>query len=173
MRMSERKGQEEIVGFVAIVLLVTVIAIIFLGISANKEPATQKESKDISRFLESVMIYTTDCALGYEPNYLTPKDLLKECYSNKGKKCLDEKEVCSALNETMLLVLGSSWTVGEEAKTKGYLFKSVYSKNSSKLDGEEILKLGKGNCSSGSYIEGDNFFSVYPGTITSSLRICY
>ena len=81
--------------------------------------------------------------------------------------------MCSALNETMLLVLGSSWTVGEEAKTKGYLFKSVYSKNSSKLDGEEILKLGKGNCSSGSYIEGDNFFSVYPGTITSSLRICY
>lgn len=173
MKTFERKGQEEIVGFVAIALLVTVVAVVFLVISANKESGVQKESKDISRFLESSMIYTTDCALGYEPNYLTPKDLLKECYSNKGKKCLDDKEVCSALNETMLLILDRSWTVGPEAKTKGYSFKSVYSKNSSKMDGEEILILGKGNCSSGVYIGGDSFFSVYPGTITSSLRLCY
>lgn len=171
--ISQRKGQEEIVGFVAIVLLVSVIALIFLGISANKEPVMQKESRDINRFLESSMLYTTNCALGYEPNYLTPKDLLKECYSNKGKKCLDEKEVCSVLNESMQSILDSSWTVGSDAKTKGYLFKAIYSKNSSKMDGEEIIKFVKGNCSSGSYIEGDNFFSVYPGTITSSLRICY
>src|SRR3989338_2011916 len=170
---KKNKGQEEIVGFVAIVLLVAVVALIFLGISLRKPVDIQKESKDVSRFLESTMLYTTDCAFGYEPNYVTPKDLMKECYLNKGKKCLNDEEVCLVLNDTLKGILDNSWKVGEDSAIKGYSYNSTYSRNSTKGEVESIISLGKGNCTSSSFVTGETFFAVYPGTITSSLKLCY
>lgn len=170
--LTSRKAQEEIVGFVVIVLLVVVIGVIFLVLSLDN-PASIEKSKDISRLLDSVMEYSSECTHdNYNVNYRNVRDLLKSCYSEAGKKCSDGKEVCSVLNETLKGIFDDSLGIGEESKKKGYLFRAEFSLNATE-NGKEILRLGKGNCSSNSYIEGENFFAVNKGSITSILQVCY
>src|SRR3989344_4940588 len=94
-----RRAQEEIVGFVLIVVIVAVIFVIFLGISLNEKQDSKKESKDIRRFIESALDVTTRCALNNEINYVNVRTLLQECY--KGKNCLDGEDTCKVLNETL------------------------------------------------------------------------
>lgn len=168
-----RKGQEEIVGFVVIVLLVSVIAVIFLGISLRDDSAQVKESKDITRFVDSALLYTSDCALGYEPNYASLKDLIADCYRDSGKSCLDNRGICLALNQTLNEMLDASWNVGPDANVKGYEFKAFYSVNASDENVVKIINTDKGNCSSETYTQGSGFFSIDRGTITCSLKICY
>ncbi|MEK6933676.1 MAG: hypothetical protein AABW75_02250 [Nanoarchaeota archaeon] len=174
MYKLERKAQEEIVGFVAIVLVVSFIFLIFLGISLRSGNELKKESKDVSMFLESAMEYTTECADGYEPNYLRLREAIKECYG--GKKCANEgKDSCETANETLKKLIDLSWQIGEEAAIKGYIFESEYSNNSSTVNEntEKIIVLKQGNCSSGNLIGAENFFSVFPGKISYSLSLCY
>jgi hypothetical protein len=173
---KERRGQEEIVGFVAIVLIVSFIFLIFLGISLRKGADFRKESKDVSMFLESAMEYTTECADGYEPNYLTLRRALKGCY--EGKRCVgikEGKEACEIANETLKELIDLSWQIGEERAIKGYLFDSEYSLNfsSENKEAEKILVIAKGNCSSGNIAGAENFFSAFPGKISYSLSLCY
>ena len=171
--INGRKGQEEIVGFVAIVLVVSFIFLIFLGISLRSGNELRKESKDVSMFLESAMEYTTECADGYEPNYLILRKAIKECYG--GKKCANEEDSCETANETLKKLIDLSWQVGEEAAIKGYIFESEYSNNSSTVNEntEKIIVLKQGNCTSGNLIGAENFFSAFPGKISYSLSLCY
>lgn len=175
-REKRKRGQEEIVGFVAIVLIVSFIFLIFLGISLRKGPEFRKESKDVSMFLESAMEYTTDCADGYEPNYMSLRRAIKGCY--EGKKCAgtDEgREACEIANETLKEMIDLSWQVGGEMAIKGYIFNSEYGLNfsSGEKDAEKILIIKSGNCSSGNIAGAENFFSAYPGKISYSLSLCY
>jgi hypothetical protein len=170
--MSSKRGQEEIVGFVAIILVVAIIAIIILGIALRNDNSTIKESKDVRRFIDGAFQYTSDCALGYEPNYATLKDLIKSCYGESGKTCLDERQVCLALNQTLKGLLDASWQVGPESSINSYEFNSYYSTNVSE-NVTNIVEFQKGNCTTEVYVEGSDFFSAYPGTITSSLKLCY
>ena len=51
-----RKAQEEIVGFVLIVVIVAIIFLVFLGIMIRQPgEVTSKESRDVSQFLGSMM----------------------------------------------------------------------------------------------------------------------
>ena len=168
-----KRGQEEIVGFVVIVVLVVVIALIFLGISLRNDSNQVKESKDVRRFVDSALLYTSDCAFGYEPNYASLKDLITSCYRDPEKSCLDNRDVCLALNQTLNAMLDTSWNVGSDAKVNGYEFNAFYAINASDENVERIVKVDKGNCSSQIYTQGSDFFSVNSGTITCSLRICY
>lgn len=173
---TRRKGQEEIVGFVAIVLIVSFVFLIFLGISLRKGADFRKESKDVSMFLESAMEYTTECADGYEPNYLTLRRVIKGCY--EGKRCTgaeEGKEACEIANKTLKELIDLSWQVGEGAAIKGYMFESEYGLNSSSgnKEAEKILVIEKGNCSSGNIAGAENFFSAFPGKISYSLSLCY
>ncbi|MBI2631526.1 hypothetical protein HYW75_00805 [Candidatus Pacearchaeota archaeon] len=173
---KQRKGQEEIVGFVSIVLIVSFIFLIFLGISLRKGPEFKKESKDVSMFLESAMEYTTDCADGYEPNYMSLRRAIKGCY--EGKKCAgsyEGREACNIANETLKEMIDLSWRIGGERAIKGYIFNSEYGLNSSsgEKDSEKILIIESGNCSSGNIAGAENFFSAYPGKISYSLSLCF
>ena len=49
----KRRAQEEIVGFVLIVVLVVIVLVIFLGISLRNPKPQQRESEIIYQFLES------------------------------------------------------------------------------------------------------------------------
>ncbi|MEK6850355.1 MAG: hypothetical protein AABX85_02145 [Nanoarchaeota archaeon] len=168
-----KKGQEEIVGFVVVVVLVSIIAIIFLGISLRNDSVQVKESKDIRRFVDSALLYTSDCAFGYEPNYASLKDLIADCYRDSEKSCLDNRSVCVALNDTLKAMLDTSWNVGPDANVKGYEFKAFYSVNASDVDAVKIINIDRGNCSSETYTRGSDFFSTNRGTITCSLKVCY
>ena len=165
-----RRAQEEIVGFVLIVVIVAVIFVIFLGISLNEKQDFKKESKDIRRFIESTMDITTGCALNNEINYINVRTLLQECY--RGKNCLDGKNTCNVLNETLQGALDASWNVAEDSAIKGYIFNADYSANVSSSSVENIIKIERGKCMDERQ-GAEEFFSYYPGSISYSLEICY
>jgi hypothetical protein len=173
-KTKRKKGQEEIVGFVMIVVIVVVIGLIFLILSAKTPDSLTQESKDIRAFLGSMQEYTSPCSIGYEGNQRKLGELLKECY--EGKKCVSGEESCSVLNSSISKILEASWNVGEDSALQGYVFEAYYSKNVSsqeKGQKEEILTVEKGNCETPVVRSSSGFYSVFPGTISYSLKICY
>lgn len=164
----DKRGQEELVGFVVIVVLVAIIFLVLLAIFVRKSGVdTKQESIEIYQFLEGAMRQTSECALSYEPNYLEVGELIEGCY--EGKRCLDGEDSCLVLNSTFTLLIDDSWNVGEEYPIKGYVFNSTYKGNQTE---DEIFNLGDGSCAGSS--RGSEYLSpAFPGTIVSTLRLCY
>jgi hypothetical protein len=158
------KGQEEIVGFVLIVVLVAVILLILLAINLrNKNPIIPEKSEEIYSFLESTLQYTSSCATAYEPAYSTINELMRNCYD--GRNCISGKKSCDILNETLIGILDSSWKVGPESSVKGYVMNITRRTNKTS---EEFLYIKKGSCST--EIRGAEYPS-YP--LSAELKICY
>ena len=164
-----RKGQEEITGFVLVVVLVAVILVVFLGITLRGDKSNSQESLDVSHFLDSMMEYTTDCALQYEPAYSELDELFSECYSNSDKKCTSGKGICEQAKNISLEILDASWPTGANRPVKGIVFNSDYEINNSVI--ANVIKIERGNCSS-SVIGAEHFSANLPGNIVTSLKIC-
>jgi len=95
----DKKGQQEIVGFVLIVVLVVVGLMVFLAISlrGGDEVLT---SVEVSNVLDVLMRTTTECAIVYDPNFDDFEDLFKSC--SEGKNCENlDKKACDYLNESL------------------------------------------------------------------------
>ncbi len=96
--MINKRAQQEMVGFVLIVILVTVIGFIFLTVFM-----TQKQTRTtagISNLLQAVMYYTSDCySQNNEPRAV--EDLINECNKKPNKKCYAEP-ICSQDSATSL-----------------------------------------------------------------------
>lgn len=168
MKRLGRKGQEEIVGFVLIVVLVAIIFLVFLGIYLRqKTPVNQKESKDVSQFLESAMEYTTECAVSAEPDYSSLGRLVRDCQSRAICKP-SGRDACDVLKETISKIVESSWNIGEGNPDTGYIFNATYK---SDYTSEEIVFIQKGTCSV-NRIGGDYLVPAFSGTIINSLTIC-
>lgn len=116
-----KKGQEEIAGFVLIIILVSIIALIFLGISIRK-PAKLEGGRELENFLHSSMLFSISCDNLKEANL---KELVLSCYRNE--KC-NEEYACDVLNKTEVELIENSFKTGEEAKYKGYKFR-IYQEN--------------------------------------------
>ena len=166
---KRKKAQEEIAGFFIIVLIVVIVLVIFLGISLQKSNKTlPKESIDRKQFLESVMQYTTDCAISYEPAYLILSELIQEC--NEGLSiCISGKQPCTIAKETINALIDKSFLISEKAATKGYEFKAIHDNNKTN---KEIITLAKGNCSN-SIRGAETLIPAFPGTIINTLKLCY
>lgn len=120
-----KKSQEETLGFVLIIVIVCIIALIFLAFASSKKPE-RRDSLEVSNFLKASMYYTTDCAVNYIPQYRETQDLIKECYRNSLQKCLNEKEVCEVLNETLKKIMKESLRVDKDAPDKAYRMEIYY-----------------------------------------------
>jgi hypothetical protein len=119
--MITRKGQEEMVGFVLIILLVAIIFLVFLGLFLRKGNSDNSiESGEISQFLDSMLEYTSNCSLNSGYSYENVKDLATEC--ERGALCSNNKEACIVLKETSKEIIESSWQFGSESPNKGYRF---------------------------------------------------
>ena len=163
---KDRKAQEEMVGFVLIMVIVAVVFLVILGIMIRKPAGSEKESKDIYQFMESMMEYTTDCAINNEIDYEKIGGLLKECHSNHST-CLNGKGICDVLNDSSFKIIEKSWNVG--SYYKGFIFNSTYIENNRTVEG--VLSLQRGNCTS---FKGAEYLSPdYPGSIVSTLKICF
>jgi len=104
--MKKTKGQQEILGFVLIVVLVVIALLVFLVLSLRQPAETNDQSRAASDMLNAMMGYTTDCALVFEPQYDTLEDLFKHCFEDENNRCSNkEVSVCSYLNETLFTVL--------------------------------------------------------------------
>ncbi len=155
-----KKAQEEMIGFVLIIVLVSVIALIFLAISIRK-PAVQ-ENKEIESFLHSSLLLTTDCQPSPEEIY-DLKDLIGACWNNE--RCLSGEKACGVLNVTVYELL-ENLRVGEESKYKGYVFRIYDERN------ETIFYLTKGNYTS-SKTATDSLFPIQGENIHVVLEIFY
>jgi len=135
MKIKNKKGQEEIVGFVLIIVLVVVISLIFLAISLKK-PQEKLENTELETFVQSSLKYTTICYESPEKRQ-NVKDLIVSC--NSGGKCLSNKTACSVLNETVSDMMKKSWKVGTSVKAYNLKIYSALNKT--------ILQVRDGNCS--------------------------
>jgi len=158
-KIKNKKSQEEMVGFVLIVLLVTIVAFIFLIINIRKPPQ-KLPSNEVESFMQSAMKYSTDCYSSVERRY-DVRDLIKACSNNE--LCLNKKTSCNILNQTLSGILEESWNPGKENPIKAYNLK-IYDKNTNKT----IINLKEGICS-GSRV-GSSI--PIPGGLVSELDIC-
>jgi hypothetical protein len=167
----KKKGQEEIVGFVLIVVIIAVVFVIFLGIKLrNPEPA-QRESEVLYQFIESSMEQTTDCVIRENGKNVALNELIGECYSFNNN-CLNGRTSCDIATDTFKELLKATWKVGPQEVYKGYEITAEYHRNSSSVEvNDEVFSIIEGNCSN-SYIGNSYFIPEFPGNIIVQARVC-
>ena len=111
---TDKKGQEEMVGFAVIVVIVSLILVFFLVFSLNTKPQTN--SYEASSFLQSAIHYTTTCQINGD--YVSVNDLISSCIQNE--TCSNQQNSCDVLNQTLSEMMGKSWPAGQNFPVKGY-----------------------------------------------------
>jgi len=166
-----KKGQEEIVGFVLIIVIMAVVLLVFLGITIRSNDTNVKESKDIYQFLESISEFTSDCQIR-STEYGALGDLFEKCLNQED--CINELDSCEVLNITLSGLINSGWNIGPESNIKGYRFESFYEgveEDSSGVGYEKIMSLEDGECNSG--MRGASYLiPAFPGKIVNLFKLC-
>ncbi len=141
MNKIKKKGQEEMVGFALIIIIVAVSLLIFLSFYLRK-PSEENliESYEVKSFIQSALQYTIE----YESEYISIRKLIK--------KCGNYDEGCEELQSELENMMEKAWTVKDGGVIKGYNLEIV-------LKDKEILKIEKGDKTpnyKSSYQELDN-----------------
>ena len=164
MNSNQKRGQEEMVGFVLIVVLVVIGLMVFL-IWSVKDSGEIAESMQVENMLDVLMRSTTSCAPVYEPNYDDFEDLFEDCYKDKQCKNLN-RSACDYLNESLKKVLSDVFA--SEATI------SAYSLTFSVKDDEGtrgLMVFSEGNCS-GSLSGAQRKIDVGAEDLIIRLNIC-
>jgi hypothetical protein len=178
--LKNKHAQNEIAGFVMIVVIVVIIGLFLLVFSLRHE-RIRTESQNVQNFLKSSLLYTTSCSIGANPEQLDLGDVMKKCY--EGAKCSNSKDSCQVLNETYSEILDQTWKINSNRPVNYYSLHIYYKEESKennktvkkeeeKVEIEEILNLTSGNCN-GSIVGGENFLNYNRGNIVADLEICY
>jgi len=111
-----KRSQEEMVGFVLIIIIVAVISLVLLSLFLKNPKEESVESYEIESFLQSVLQYTSECKdyLGF----LSTEELIVNC--EEGKGCSNEEDSCIVLNNTLKDLIEKSCVIGENSPIKGY-----------------------------------------------------
>jgi hypothetical protein len=112
--MFSKRAQEEMVGFALIVIIVAVIILVFLSFALRSDE-NSNESYEVNSFVQALLQHTTDCEDNLD--YLRVQRLIFQCA--EGKRCLDGRDSCEALNNTLESLLGQIWKI-QERPEKGY-----------------------------------------------------
>lgn len=166
--MKKRKGQEEIVGFVLIVVILAIAMVIFLGIKLRNPEPSQKQSEVLYQFIESSMEQTTECVIRQNSKNIALNELIKECHSFDNN-CLSGRSSCDVAKDTLQDIADSAWKVGADYPYKGYEIIAEYSTNSS--GSKEIFNVSSGSCTN-NYIGNSYFIPQFPGNIVVRAKIC-
>ncbi|MBU0907415.1 MAG: hypothetical protein KKD18_02480 [Nanoarchaeota archaeon] len=130
---KNKKAQEEMVGFVLIMLVVAIIFLIFLGLYLRgASSADPKENKDVAAFLEAVSKVTTPC--GTVPQMpFDVTELIPQCLTNPSL-CSNGRSRCEVLKETLKESIESSWNFNRDSPTKGYIMQILQETSSGEAD---------------------------------------
>ena len=134
--IQNKSGQEEIVGFALIIIIVAVILLIFLGFSLRSSQKEIVESYEVDSFIWAFLQYTTTCRDASDLEYLSIQKLIFDC--NDGEMCLDKRDTCNVLNSTLKDIVKESWKVEGDRPVKGYELKII-------INEVERLLLEEGN----------------------------
>jgi len=176
---KSKRSQHEIVGFVLIVLIVSVIGVIFLAITLGSPPPERQNSVEVSNLLSATMYHTTTCAVNYIPQYRSVQDLVKECYKDQSgntRECLDGGAVCDKLEEDLKQIISGSLDVGENNVNKGYNVDVYFASDDREIQNNLILQFNDGsflNCSA--IVGGGHPIPVSSfgfGRIETELKVC-
>ncbi|MBT3397529.1 hypothetical protein HOA55_00815 [archaeon] len=139
-RIEKKNGQQEMVGFVLIVVIVVIALMVFLVISVRQGSGDERQSLEVENLLNVIMRTTTECAPIFEPQYDTFEDLFKSCYG--GEECSNlGQESCDYLNESLRNVVRD--LLESEATVSAYQI-DVFQKDDEGSQG--ILNIFEGNC---------------------------
>ncbi len=170
-----KKGQEELVGFVLVVVIVSVAGLIIMGLFFRIESEKQAaKSADIAQFLNSAFLVTTKCHLSSPLFPANIGELAAACSSDKNERCLDGTNACSVLNISMQEIIKSSWAAGADSVIKGYEFQSIMTSNrTTSLTSTPVLLIREGACAK-DYRVGEH---LQPGarrgtTLVTTLKLC-
>lgn len=141
--LCRKKAQQEMVGFILIILLVVIISLVFLGIWL-RSPGEGNESERVYSLIDTIMSYTTGCAIVYEPDYDSVSDLI--IHAKEGKRCSNLGVSCEDyLNMTLRSIMKD--LIATEASISGYEV-DIYTGEEGVRQGE-VLYFGEGNVSGG------------------------
>jgi len=157
-----KKGQEEIIGFVVIIVIVAIAMVVLLWFLINSPSENTVEDFEVESFIQTALQYTTDCEDFVE--FLSVQDLIISCEEND--KCLDERSSCVVLNEILTNIIENSWKVGEESAVKGYKMKIF-------VDDLEKITMEKGNVTTANYKGAFQDFARAGTDYKVSLNIYY
>lgn len=166
-----KRGQEEIVGFVAIIILLAIVFLVFIVFSLSKPTEDVRANTDVYYFLQSSMEVTSTCATGFDANYLKVSDLFIACQQNRA--CLSGEPACKSLNNTVIELLDQGFPVDGERKTQGYSFEARYERNvsSETQQGTRFMELKQGNCTQS--VRGASYtVPTSPGVVIVKLEVC-
>ena len=138
-----KRAQEEMVGFVLIVIIVSIIGIIILSINLNKPRNIEAQtSAELDSFSSSILSYTTNCEIP-ETNPRKIRELIKDCKQND--LCSNGQSPCQVLEITLKeLVKHSSYVVKNGSYTR-YFKISVLNEISNKTYTDSISPISEGN----------------------------
>ena len=134
VRKKSKFGQEEMVGFAVIIIIVSVILLVLLGFMLRMPSSEAVNNYEVESFIQASLQYTTTCENQIE--FLSIEDLIVSC--EEGGTCLDERNSCDILNESLKGIIENAWNVKNGSSVQGYKLKIM-------VDGEEKLVLKKGN----------------------------
>jgi hypothetical protein len=117
--LPNKFGQEEIIGFVVIVVIVSVIILVLLSFILTNTDENVVESYEVESFIQSMLQYTTSCENQLE--FLSYQKLIAYC-ENEGV-CLNGENSCKILDSTTREIIKVGWNINEQSPIKGYEFK--------------------------------------------------
>ena len=166
--MINKKGQQEMVGFILIISLVVIASLIFLIITIRK-PTQENQSQSVDNMISSIMSYTTECAISFEPQYSTMRDVVKSCYDNENCDNLN-KEACEYLNESIRTIMSD--VMKSESTISAYQL-DIYLRNRDNSTSNAVIipSIKEGNCT-GAAFGAQKAIAVDSGNIIVRLRIC-
>ena len=162
--MLTDRGQQEMVGFILIVVIVMIGLMVFLIISLRTSPE-KLDSLEVGNMLNAIMMHTTDCAIPAIPYYETFEDLFKSCYENDDCAGVN-RPACEYLNETLREILAD--LMDTEATVSAYQMDISVAGD----EGQEgLLRIFEGNCT-GTALGAQRKISAGAEDLIIQLRIC-
>jgi len=122
------------VGFVVIIIIVSVILLVLLSFMLRSPVSKAVDSYEVESFIQASLQYTSTCENQIE--FLSIEDLIVSC--EEGGTCLDERNSCDVLNESLRGMIENAWNIGEGSAVRGYKLKVM-------IDEEEKFTLKEGN----------------------------
>ncbi len=167
-----KRGQEEMTGFVLVIIVVAVLALILITLSLHTASTSiRTDNYEIRQFLDSAMKVTSDCALRSALDYAALQDLARACSASPQEQCMDGRSVCTALNTSITETVHAGLQVGPTRPHTGFMLNLTFERTGSAP--EPVLALASGTCDSqmvgGEYIIRDD---VRNGLVVATLLLC-
>lgn len=117
MKIKLKQGQEEMVGFVVILVIVGVILLVLFSFMFGNSNNNNTQNYEVENFVTASLQYTTGCENQIE--FMSIERLINAC--DIGTTCLDGRDSCEVLNETIIELMKSGWNVNNQSSVKGYI----------------------------------------------------